>query len=169
MGATYAMLRLEIWCVIPGQDHVSVVQIPVQHRDFQMLCTSCHIGGWMGQSCATWFPLLVLLWLAQCAWEEPSSRTEHCSLYSPCAVMSCSHAGPAIIWSGRSSKHVFVLLIKYVCSFKCASQKCWLPLGVAQGIAIGKAGVFVSDRVEYRAKHRWEWLVGLSDAILKSW
>lgn len=26
----------------------------------------------------------------------------------------------------------------------------------------------MSDSVEYREKRRWEWLVGLSDAILKS-
>lgn len=94
------------------------------------------------RAAATCFPLLVLLWLAQCAWEQPGSRTELCLLYSPCTVMSCSHAGPAIIWSGRSSKHVFPLLIKQICSSKCALQKCWLPLGVAQGVAIGKAGVF---------------------------
>lgn len=27
---------------------------------------------------------------------------------------------------------------------------------------------FVSDSMEYREKHRWEWLVGFSDAILRS-
>ena len=64
-----------------------------------------------------------------------------CSLYSTCAVASCNHAGPAISWFGRSSKHVFPLLIKPMCSYRRASQKCWLPLGVAQGVAIGKAGV----------------------------
>lgn len=45
MGATYAMLRVEICCVILDQDHVSVVHIPVQHEDFHMFCTFCHIGG----------------------------------------------------------------------------------------------------------------------------
>lgn len=128
-------VRVEISCGLDQKKrHVSVVKIPVQCGVFQMLCTLYHVGGWTKQSCAVSFHLLVVLLLAPYVCEEPSSRTERCSLYSPWTCTSCSHAGTAINWFGRSSKHVFPLngadlqlrmcFVETLFTTRCRSRHC---------------------------------------------